>query len=122
MNFKKLVSLFFVVAITLSLFGCGDSEPSYIDLKAQVSKDAKYIHIQNEDDFVWDNAEISINEDYKYKVDFLAKGKSSLELIEFTKENGERFDSTKIAIKKIRIYVPKTEERKDGYWIGEFNN
>jgi len=121
MSIKKIFALCLIILSTVSLFGCGESEPTYIDLNAKVSADAKYIYIENEDDFIWDNAEITINEDYKYKVDFLAKGKSSLELVEFTKEDGERFDSSKVKVKKIMIFVPKTEERKEGYWIGEFN-
>ncbi|HHY73263.1 MAG TPA: hypothetical protein GX497_08555 [Bacillus bacterium] len=118
---KASVALMFFI-ISVLLFGCssGSSEPTYIMLNASVKTDSLYLYIENKDDFVWDNAEIKINEDYKYKADFLAKGNSSLRLVDFTKKDGERFDPVTKKVMKVNIYVPKTEDRKDGFWIGEF--
>ncbi|PHS29780.1 MAG: hypothetical protein COA82_12320 [Alkaliphilus sp.] len=118
---KKNILLFSVVLVVFFLVGCGDSETTHIELKTQVSADHKYIYIQNKDDFVWENVEITINKEYKMELDFLARGKSSLEIFEFTRKNGERFDPALKKIKDITIYVPETEEREDGFWLGRFN-
>lgn len=117
MLIKRSALLIFVIIVAV-LSGCA-AESEDISLKATVQWDGKYLYIENGDDFVWDNAEITLNSDYKYKTKFIAKEQTSLELVEFTKKGGERFNPTTTKIMKVMIYMPKSNERAEGYWFGK---
>jgi len=113
-----LVLLLFVITIMITAAGCGPSEPTSVDLKAKVSTDGQYLIIENDDDFVWNNVKITINDEYVYRTDFIAKGKSSIMLSEFTKDDGERFNPEVYKLKEVFIYVPKAVNGKDGFFSG----
>ncbi len=119
MLIKRNLFLIFVLIVAL-LSGCAEV-PEDISLNANVSWDGKYLYIENNDDFVWDNAKITLNDDFEYKTKFIAKGKTSLELVEFTKDNGERYNPDTTKIMKVMIYMPQTNERAQGYWFGKAN-
>lgn len=119
---KKISIIAITLLVSIIMFGCSSKsiEDTYITLNGTVSKDSTYLIINNNDEFVWDKAEVKINDEYIYKADFLAKGKSSIELREFTKKDGERFNPTSQKVLKVTIYIPKTNYRKDGFWTGAF--
>ncbi|MBY0054786.1 hypothetical protein H7K32_24735 [Brevibacillus agri] len=118
--FIKRKAFLIVLLMVALLSGCAEA-PEEIQLNANVSWDGKYLYIENNDDFAWDNANITLNEDFEYKTKFVAKGKTSLELVEFTKSNGERYNPDTTKIMKVMIYMPPTKERADGYWFGKAN-
>ena len=113
-----LVGGFFLLRSCMS----GENKPNDITLKAEVSREGLQIKIVNKDDFVWENPEITINDDYTYKTEFLAKGESHIGLVRFTKKDGEKFNPETHQVKKIMIYIPATKERLQGYYFGDWKD
>ena len=112
--------LLFILLLS-GLVGCsGSGEPTSVDLQAEVGTDGTYLVINNKDAFVWNEPKITINGSFVLKTDFLATGKSSVQLTEFAKSSGERFDPQKYKLTTVTIYVPDVGGGKDGFYTGKF--
>ena len=103
------------------IFG-GSSKPTDITLNAELFRTDSEVEIVNKDSFVWENPEVTINDEYTFKTDFFAKGSSHIDLGRFTKDDGEKFDPSTHKPKKIMIYVPASESRPDGYFFADWKD
>ncbi len=113
---KKLFSL----ALLLLLFSC-NFEDSTVDLKAKVSKSATQILITNQDDFGYDNCEITINGDYISKINYLGPlGEAQIGLMEFYDSDGTRFNPFQTKVLSVSIWCDLADE-KNGFFYGELN-
>lgn len=105
----------FAVLLIISICGCGKvNESDEVDLIIALSATPEHIMIDNGNSYVWNNAKITINNSYFYESDMIPRGSTSLNLTEFTKQNGTAFDPKKNRLYSVSIYVPDALDGKPG--------
>ena len=84
------------------------SHPSKGTVNAKITFDRRSIRIRNNDSFRWPSLEVFINGNppfaYRAKIPEIAPGQAmTFDLSEFVKDNGERFQPDKLAVRIIWI-------------------
>lgn len=105
----------FAVLLIISICGCGKvNESDEVDLIIALSATPEHIMIDNGNSYVWNNAKITINNSYFYESDMIPRGGTSLNLTEFSKQDGTAFDPKKNRLYSVSIYVPDALDGKPG--------
>ncbi len=100
--------------LMLSISACGTAnESDKVDLIVALSATPEHIMIDNGNSYVWNNAKITINNRYFYESD-IPRGGTSLNLTEFTKQDGTSFNPKKNRLYHVSIYVPDALDGKPG--------
>lgn len=88
-----LVALSTFVLLAPACCGLGSSTEEWIDVQARVQCSGTQFVITNQDGFDWNDAEFEINDTYTLRITRVpAGGKVSLNLRDFTKADGTRFN------------------------------
>ena len=104
----------FTTLLMISISACGNANDSdKVDLIVALSATPEHIMIDNGNSYVWNNAKITINNRYVYESD-IPRGGTSLNLTEFTKQDGTSFNPKKNRLYHVSIYVPDALDGKHG--------
>lgn len=100
--------------LMISISACGNAnESDKVDLIVALSATPEHIMIDNGNSYVWNNAKITINNNYFYESD-IPRGGTSLNLSEFIKQDGTSFNPKKNQLYRVSIYVPDALDGKPG--------
>ena len=118
--------------MTVGAAGCVPAQKD-IDLNPSIRYAGSILYIKNNDPFDYNEAKVDLNDGvYRFRVeDSIPAGKEiEINLLQFTKEDGERFNVLTHSIKDISISC-KAIKRKDkfdmdylgrGFYHGKFKN
>ncbi|MDP5277006.1 hypothetical protein [Chengkuizengella axinellae] len=107
----KIKALMLVLCIII-LQGCGDTSTQY-KLLASIQSTNQHIIVENGDVFVWENAKITINDEYTYETEYVPRGKTSVPYSLFTNAGGEVYQPGLLKVRNVEIIVPKFDGEKD---------
>ncbi|MEI5908612.1 hypothetical protein WAK64_16310 [Bacillus spongiae] len=99
---------------TIILQGCGNQTKPMLLATIQSTND--HLIIENGDHFVWENAIITVDEEYTYHMNYLPRGKTSIAYRLFTNEAGTTFQPGLLKVRKVEIMVPQPNDEKDLYY------
>lgn len=110
-----------LVVIITALATCGGGEDySAIDLNASIRFDGSQFHIVNQDSFNWTDVRLKINDTYAYNIGVMPPGEYTIGCMQFSKDDGTRFNPFGMKVNNISIYCD-VNERQNGFWYGKFN-
>ncbi|HOP09145.1 MAG TPA: hypothetical protein PK718_04625 [Candidatus Methanofastidiosa archaeon] len=107
---KKISIIVMIIVLTVSICGCAGS---YDKLDATVEYGQEEIRITNENDYVWDDVTLELNDTYECWFKSLSPGKTRIvQLFDFSDETGMNFlpNFQDVESLVIKAYRPDGEE------------